>query len=119
MTAVAITSESATRPPTAVSGVMPVLWRSWSMNAMNAIGIATENQQRGTEDLALVLSGVPFPFGGGDRRLRAVGAELLGDDRARNTLTLLADAVCPLQRWLAEALRVKAKQRAGKHSDPP
>ena len=42
MTAVAITSESATRPPTAVSGVMPVLWRSWSMNAMKAIGIATE-----------------------------------------------------------------------------
>ena len=42
MTAAAITSESATRPPTAVSGVMPVRWRSWSTNAMNAIGIATE-----------------------------------------------------------------------------
>ena len=42
MTAVAITSESATRLPTPVSGVMPVLWRSWSMNAMNAIGSATE-----------------------------------------------------------------------------
>jgi len=46
MTVVAITSESAARPPTAVSGVMPVRWRSWSMKAMNPIGIATERSRR-------------------------------------------------------------------------
>ena len=49
-----------------------------------------------------------------DRRdLRAIGAQLLGNDRARNTLTLLADALCPLQRWLAEALRAVQRDPLG------
>lgn len=40
-----------------------------------------------------------------DRRdLRAISAQLLGNDRTWNTLTLLADALRPLQRWLAEAV---------------
>ena len=45
--------------------------------------------------------------------LRAIGAQLLGDDRARNTLTLLLDTLCPLQRWLAEALRAVQRDPLG------
>ena len=47
------------------------------------------------------------------RDLRAISAQLLGDDRARNTLTLLADALRPLQRWLAEALRAVQRDPLG------
>ena len=61
------------------------------------------------------------------RDLRAVGAQLLGNDCARNTLALLADAPCPLQRGLAEALRAAQRDALGdmlgvaigNHREPP
>ena len=83
MTAVAITSESATRPPTAVSGVMPVRWRSWSTNAMNAIGIAMERISSMVRRIwRLLCPGSLLLFGGGDRRLRAVGLAVVEDQRS-------------------------------------
>ena len=59
MTAVAITSESATRLPTPVSGVMPVRWRSLVDERDECDRERDgEDQQYGAQDLALVVSGV-------------------------------------------------------------
>lgn len=91
--AVPITSESATREPTALSQLSPALWRTWSTSAMKAIGIATDRIRIVMRrSWRLRCPGSSCCFVGGDRGLRAVEVAVVEAQRSPSELPRLGVA---------------------------